>query len=257
MVRRIKDFFLGVSLFALIVVAWQLLIVFKIIPSWLLSSPTETFFSFLELIKDGVLIKLLLNSFSNVLPAFIFSLFFSVILGVFIATNTTLRKMFSPLLAAINSVPSLAWLPIIILFLGFTRYTIWTVIFISSSIKMIYTFIDGVRGINPNWLLVGRNLGLNRIEIITKIILPGTLPQILSGIRIGFGSAWRSLIGAEMLVVATGGLGKYIWMSQWAYKFDQVISGVVVIALVGIITEQVVLKKIEKFTLVKWGVIKD
>lgn len=257
MAKLIKNFILGVSLFAAILIVWQLLTVFQIIPPWLLPSPNETFLSFLELVKNGTLLKLLLNSILNIIPAFILSLVISLALGIFIGINNVFRRMCMPFLAAINSVPSLAWLPLIILFLGFTRQTIWTVIFISSFIKMIYSVIGGVRDVNPNWLLVAQNLGLNKFETIIKVILPGALPQILSGMRIGFGSAWRSLIGAEMLVVTAGGLGKYIWMSQWTFKFDQVLSGIIVIALVGILAEQIIFKKIEQVTLVKWGLIQE
>jgi len=257
MAKRIKNFLLGISLFVIILIIWQLLTTLKVIPTWILSSPKETFFSFFDLAQSGVLVKLLLNSFSNILPAFLLSLLLSLILGTLVGINTTFRRMFLPFLAAINSVPSLAWLPIIILFLGFTHQTIWVVIFISSFTRIIYNVIGGVRDINNNWLLVAQNLKLNKFETIIKIILPGALPQILSGIRVGFGSAWRSLIGAEMLVIATGGLGKYIWMSQWAFKFDQVISGVIVIALVGVLAEQFIFRKIEKITLLKWGLIRE
>ena len=255
MANKIKNFILGASLFLAVLVVWQILSTFHVVPTWLIPSPSETFFSFLELAKNGILIKLLINSLFNIFPAFVLALLFSLVLGVFVGINTTFRRMFLPFLAAINSIPSLAWLPLIILFLGFTHQTIWMVIFISSFTKMIYSVIGGVRDINHNWLLVAQNLELNKFKTITKVILPGALPQILSGVRIGFGSAWRSLIGAEMLMVTAGGLGKYIWMSQWAFKFDQVFSGVIVIALVGVLAEQIIFKKIEKITLVRWGLI--
>ena len=216
MAKQIENFLLGASLFVAVLVVWQLLNIIQMILVWLLPSPGETLSAFLRIVQSGILTELLLNSFLNIFPAFILSLVVSLVLGVFIGTNTIFRRMSMPFLAAINSVPSLAWLPLIILFLGFTRETIWAVIFISSFIKMIYGVIGGVRDINYNWLLVARNLELNMFETITKVILPGALPQILNGIRIGFGSAWRSLIGAEMLMVTAGGLGKYIWMSQWA-----------------------------------------
>ncbi len=257
MVSKIKNFLLGAFLFIAVLIVWQLLSAFRVIPTWFLPTPGETLYTFLGLIQNGVLIKLLLNSFLNIFPAFILSLLFSLVLGIFIGTNATFRRMCLPFLAAINSVPSLAWLPLIILFLGFTRQTIWTVIFISSFIKIIYSVIGGVREINRNWLLVAQNLELNKFETMVKVILPGALPQILSGVRIGFGSAWRSLIGVEMLMVTAGGLGKYIWMSQWAFKFDQVFSGVIVIALVGITTEMLIFKKIEQVTLAKWGMIQE
>lgn len=115
--------------------------------------------------------------------------------------------------------------------------------------------IGGARNVNQNWLLVAQNLEMSRLNIILKVIIPGSLPQILSGLRIGFGSAWRSLIGAEMLVVTAGGLGKYIWMSQWTFNLEQVFAGIIVIALVGIVTEELVFKKIEKVTLSRWGML--
>ena len=252
-VRRIREFLLGISLFAAALAAWQLLTALKAIPPWMLSPPTESLSTLWRLLWSGTLFELLLNSLANMLPAFCLSVVLSLALGVAIGMNSVVRRMFMPFLAAVNSVPSLAWLPLLIMMFGFTRQTIWTVIFISSFTKMIYSVIGGVRGIDRNWLLAARNLGLGRLRTIFKIVLPGALPQILGGVRLGFGSAWRSLIGAEMLVVTAGGLGKYIWMSQWASKFDQVLAGIIVIAFVGVLTEQLVFRKIEKVTLIRWG----
>jgi sulfonate transport system permease protein len=257
MATRIKNFFLGISLFVVTLVSWQILSAFQIVPPWLLPTPGETILAFSELARSGILLTLLFNSFLNMFPPFILALATSITFGIFIGVHITFRRMCLPFLAAINSVPSLAWLPLLIIFFGFTRQTIWAVIFISSSIKMIYNVIGGVRGINHNWLLVARNFELSKFETIKKVILPGALPQILSGVRLGFGAAWRSLIGAEMLVVTAGGIGKYIWMSQWAFKLDQVISGIVVIAFVGVFAEQIIFNKIEQVTLTKWGLIHE
>jgi len=255
MVNRIKNFILGISFFAAILVVWQILCFWGVISPWMLASPKETFFSFIKLAGDGTLANLLAISFLNIFPAFILAVAVSLILGVLVGISGTFRKMFDPFLSAVYLVPSLAWLPLIILFLGFSRQSIWAIIFISSFIRIIYNVIGGVRGIDQNWLLAAKNLELSRFSTIIKVIVPGALPQILSGIRIGFGSAWRSLIGAEMLVVTAGGLGKYIWMSQWSFRSEQVLAGIIAIALVGIIAEELIFKKIEKFTLIKWGMI--
>jgi ABC-type nitrate/sulfonate/bicarbonate transport system permease component len=251
--KRLRNFFLPLLLLALILLIWQIFTYTEIIPKWFLSSPAETLHTFWGLITSGTLLKLLLYSFANLWPAFLLALVFSLIFGVILGVSNSARQMFQPFLAGLMVLPTLAWLPLVIIFLGFTRQSIWTVIFISGSVKMIYSVSGAVRGLNPNWLLVAENMGLSRIETIFKVILPGALPQILSGVRIGFGSAWRSLIGAEMLMIAAGGLGKYIWMSQWAFKFDQVLSGVITIAAVGILMEQLVFKRIERAVLVRWG----
>ena len=255
MAKRVKNFLLGFSLFAAILIVWQILSMAEVIFPWLMPAPSKILPVFFELIKNGSLPKLLLASLLNIFPAFVMAAAAALILGVLIGINFTFRKIFSPFISAIYLVPSLAWLPLIILFLGFSRQAIWAIIFISAFVRIIYNVIDGVRGVNINWLLAAKNLELSKFKIVSKVILPGALPQILSGLRIGFGSAWRSLIGAEMLVVTAGGLGKYIWMSQWNFKFDQVFSGIIVIALVGIAAEQLIFKRIEQATLHRWGMM--
>jgi ABC-type nitrate/sulfonate/bicarbonate transport system permease component len=115
--------------------------------------------------------------------------------------------------------------------------------------------ISGVRNVNSIWILVARNLGLNKLQIIFKVIIPGALPEIITGIRIGFGAIWRSVVGTEMLVTGAGGLGKFIWTAQYTYSFDKVLVGIFLIAIIGITIESFVFKKIEAVTLEKWGII--
>jgi len=171
--------------------------------------------------------------------------------------NRTIYKIFYPILSVIYPVPSLAWLPFIILFLGFTREAIWSVIFISSFMKIIYNVIGGVQNINIEYILAAKNFGFNKPKIIFDVILPCALPQIITGLRVGFGSAWRSLIGAEMLVSTLGGLGKFIWMSQWYFDFDKVIAGIVVISLISIFIEEIIFKRLENNILVRWGFVHE
>jgi len=120
---------------------------------------------------------------------------------------------------------------------------------------MIYNMITGVQNINSIWILVAKNLGLNDWQIISKVIIPGALPNIITGARIGFGAIWRSVIGAEMLVTGAGGLGKFIWTAQWTYSFDKVLVGIFLIAIIGLAVEMIVFKNIESITLEKWGIV--
>jgi NitT/TauT family transport system permease protein len=224
---------------------------------WLLPSPIETAYSFLQLIADGTLPWLIFTSLLNLIPPFILAIVCAVVLGTIMGINKTIYRVFNPILSAIYPIPSLAWLPFIILFLGFTREAIWLVIFVSSFVRIIYNVIGGVQNINIEYVLVAKNLGFNKLKIILDVILPCAFPQIITGLRLGFGSAWRSLIGAEMLVVTLGGLGKFIWMSQWYFDFDKVIVGIVAISLISIFIEEIIFKRIEKSTLIKWGYIRE
>ena len=255
--QKTKDILLALVPFILFIAIWYLTYYLNVIPRWLTASPHETAVTFYRLLVDGTIFRLILFSAANSIPAFIMALVAATVLGVLIGLNETARKMLFPLLSAIYPIPSLAWLPLIILILGFTRETIWAVIFISSFMKMIYSIIGGVRGVDPSWILAARNLGLSRRKIIFKVIIPSALPNILIGVRMGFGSSWRSLIGAEMLAVSVGGIGKFIWMAQWFLEFDKVLIGIVMIAVIGVLMEFVVFRHIERLTLVRWGFIQE
>ena len=124
MAKRVKNFLLGFSLFAAILIVWQILSMAEVIFPWLMPAPSKILPVFFELIKNGSLPKLLLASLLNIFPAFVMAAAAALILGVLIGINFTFRKIFSPFISAIYLVPSLAWLPLIILFLGFSRQAI-------------------------------------------------------------------------------------------------------------------------------------
>lgn len=256
-IQLIKKIVLGSIPFLSILIIWYGFHYFNQDLKWLIPSPLETASSFWRLIADGTFLELILTSILNLIPPFIFAVICAVALGTIMGINRTVHKIFFPFLSAIYPVPSLAWLPFIILFLGFTREAIWSVIFISSFMKIIYNVIGGVQNVNIEYILAARNFGFSKPKIILNVILPCAFPQIITGLRIGFGSAWRSLIGAEMLVVTLGGLGKFIWMSQWFFDFDKVIAGIVIISIISVFIEEVIFKGLEKNTLFKWGFIRE
>lgn len=257
MVKTIKNIVLGLIPFFVILGMWQLVYYFQLAPHWLLPSPIDTACTFWGLLIDGTIFKLITLSAANAIPAFILALFLSITFGIFIGVSHSARKIFMPFLSAIYPIPSLVWLPLIVLFLGFTRQTIWCVIFISSFMKIIYCVISGVQGINYNWILAAKNLGISKIGIVFHVVIPGALPSIITGARMGFGSSWRALIGAEMLVASFGGLGKFIWMAQWFFDFDKVFAGIIAIAIIGLVVEKLIFGKLEKLIFIRWGISQE
>jgi NitT/TauT family transport system permease protein len=253
--RQIKEMLLACIPFLFIFILWDVAVYFNWIPNWFLPSPLKVILTFRELIKDGTITKIIVDTVSNLVPPYLFAVVASIVFGILIGVNTTIRKILFPFISTLYPIPSLAWLPFIIIIFGFTRLSVWILLFISSFLKMIYNMIAGVRNINTIWILVAKNLGLNRWQTIFKVIIPGALPNIITAMRIGFGAIWRSVIGAEMLVIGAGGLGKFIWTAQWTYSFDKVLVGILLIAVIGLTIETIVFKKIEAITLEKWGVV--
>jgi len=255
--RLINKIALGSIPFLVILIIWLIFYYFNQRLKWLIPHPIETAQSLWQLTTDGTILRLVSLSLLNLFPAFILATICAIALGTIIGINRTVRKIFFPFLSAIYPIPTLAWLPFVILFLGFTREAIWAVIFISSFMKIIYNVIGGVRNINIEHILAAKNFNLSKTRIVLQVVLPSAFPQIITGLRIGFGSAWRSLIGAEMLVATLGGLGKFIWMAQWFLDFNKVITGLIAISIISVIIEELIFKKIEKHTLIKWGVIHE
>ena len=253
--EKVKNLSLSAVPFILLLALWYIAVEFNWMPNWFLPSPENVAAMFIKLLRDGTMFKVIADTVANIIPPYLFAVVASVLFGVLIGTSNTIRKIFFPLIVTLYPIPSLAWLPFIIIIFGFTKESIWVLLFISSFLKMIYNMISGVRNINPIWLLVAKNLGLNKSQIVFKVVIPGALPNIITGMRIGFGAIWRSVIGAEMLVVGAGGLGKFIWTAQWTYSFDKVLVGIIWIAIIGLFIEMVVFKKTEAVTLKKWGMI--
>ena len=254
---KIKNIFLGSIPFLVVGIGWWIIHTFSIFPRWIIPSPVKTVQVFVDLVTNGTLLELAWASLQNALIGFVLALIVALILGVLIGIFPIARKIFLPFLSAIYVVPSLAWLPLIVLVLGFTASAIICVIFLSSFKKIIYNVIAGVRGVSNSWILAGKNIGLSRMQIITKIVLPAALPQTVTGIRMGFGNAWRSLVGAEMLVAGTAGLGRFIWAAQWFFDFEKVFAGIIIIALIGVLAEQLIFRRLEDKTLVAWGFIRE
>ena len=252
---KTKELFLGLIPFIVLLALWIFSIQFGWMPKWFLPSPMKVWDSFVHLFSDGTVVKILSESMINLVPPYFLAISTSFILGVLIGTSTTAKKIFFPFIATLYPIPSLAWLPFMIILFGFTRETVWILLFISTFLKMIYNMISGVRNVNPIWILAAKNLGLSKFQIIIHVIIPGALPDIMTAVRIGFGSIWRSVVATEMLVSGAGGLGKFIWTAQWSFSFEKIFVGIFLIAVISILFETFIFKRIEAKTLEKWGVV--
>lgn len=224
-------------------------------PDWFLPSPLMVLASFVDMVRNGVVVRILADSALNLIPPYMLAIVISVIIGILIGVNAMARSIFFPFFSTLYTIPSLAWLPFIIIIFGFTREAVWVLLFTSTFLKMIYNMIIGVRSVNPIWVLAAKNLGSSKLQIIFEVIIPGAFPNIITGMRIGFASVWRSVIAAEMLVSGAGGLGRFMWTAQWTFDFGKVFVGIILIAVIGLFVELAVFRKLEKVTLEKWGTV--
>lgn len=254
---RLIGLALGAVPFVGLLLLWWTIWYWAIIPRWLIVSPHDAVQTLFDLATDGLLIKLLASSLINATVAFSSALVVALAVGTLIGLSPTAKRIWMPFLSFVYPVPGLAWLPLVIMIFGFSRVSIWIIVGLAAFFRIVFAVINGIRGVSQVYLWTAQNLGYTKWGILSKIILPAALPSIMSGVRIGFGSAWRSLIGAEIIVPLAGGLGSYIAQSQSQFRLDQVVAGILVISFVSYATEKLLFERLEERILVRYGLVRS
>ncbi|MEG0114725.1 MAG: ABC transporter permease subunit, partial [Comamonas sp.] len=163
---------------------------------------------------------------------------------------TTLTSMFNPL-------PAIALLPLALLWLGLGQASLLAVLVHSVLWPLALATYAGFQAVPETLRMAGRNYGLRGARYVLQILVPAALPSILSGLKIGWAFAWRTLIAAELVFGASsgkGGLGWYIFQSRNELYTDQVFAGLALVIIIGLLVENLVFHPLERVTVKRWGV---
>jgi NitT/TauT family transport system permease protein len=161
----------------------------------------------------------------------------------------TLTSMFSPL-------PSIALLPLAMIWFGLGEGSIIFVVIHAVLWTVALNTHSGFKSVSPTWRMVGRNYGLSNIGYVIRILIPGALTSILTGMKIGWAFAWRTLIAAELVFgvsSGSGGLGWFIFQNKNMLDVPNVFAGLLTVIIFGLLVENVVFKTVERETVIKWG----
>ena len=161
----------------------------------------------------------------------------------------TLTSMFNPL-------PAIALLPLALLWFGLGRGSLIFVIVHSVLWPLALNTYAGFRGVPETLRMAGRNYGLGGLQLVLQILVPAALPAIVSGLKIAWAFAWRTLIAAELVFGATsgkGGLGWYIFQNRNELYTDKVFAGLALVILIGLLVENGVFRTVERMTVQRWG----
>jgi NitT/TauT family transport system permease protein len=179
--------------------------------------------------------------------------------GLFTAFASATRigsDLLETLTAMFNPLPSIALLPLAMIWFGLGNAGIIFVLIHAVLWSVALNTHAGFRGVSPTWRMVGQNYGLSRVGYVTRILIPGAFPSILTGLKIGWAFAWRTLIAAELVFGANadgGGLGWYIFQTKNALEIPSVFAGLLTVILLGILVENIVFLTIERTTVRRWG----
>ncbi len=225
-------FVVPLALFA----AWWAATASGAIKSYQLASPRDVVRELFDLAQTGLLWRDLGASIERVALGFTIALTLALIVGSLVGGSRLAERALDPTLQAIRAVPSLAWVPLILLWLGIGETAKITLVAIGAFFPIYVALVSGIRGVDRKLVEVGTIFGLSRIALITRVLVPATLPQLLVGARIGLTQAWLFLVAAELLA-ATNGLGFLLTDGQQTSRTDEILVAILLFAACGKLSE--------------------
>lgn len=196
-------------------------------------------------------------SMLRLLSGIVLAVVVGTLLGVALGMSRRARLALQPIISILMPVPTLAWTPVLLLIIGIDNRTTILVVFLAAIFEMIYIVSSGIEMMNVKMLWVAQSMGASRWQIFWRVIIPGIFPYLITGTRLGTGYAWRALIAAEMLAASSYGLGFMIYDASEYMNMDVIYGGVMLIAILGYLLENVLVGKVEAATVEKWGMINE
>ena len=214
--------------------------------------PIEVARGIVELVEKGLLFKYIVASLFRVTWGFFLAVLLGVPFGLLLGWFGWAFKAFNPMIQVLRPISPIAWIPVAILWFGVSDAAPVFLIFLASVFPIAVSATAAVQNMQLVYLRAARNFGLTRVQLFRRVILPATLPQIITGVRIALGVAWLVVVAAEMIAVNSG-LGFLIIDARNAGKrYDLVVAGMVVIGLIGLVLD-LLIRRLERLEEVRWG----
>jgi ABC-type nitrate/sulfonate/bicarbonate transport system permease component len=208
-----------------------------------------------SMLADGTFVKNALATLARVFIGLGISFAIAVPLGVLMARYWGAERIFLPVLSVLLPIPSLAWVPLFILWFGIGNLATILVVIYASIFPLVYSVWTGVRAVNPLWLRAATVMGADETTLFRKVIWPGALPYIITGLRLSFGRAFIGVIGGELLASPKLGLGEIIFNAAEFLDAGTMLATLVGIGVIGVIFERFVFQPLERVTVGRWGMV--
>jgi NitT/TauT family transport system permease protein len=234
---------------------WELVARLAIFPPRLFPPLEVVASAFVRLTASGVLPHHVLDTLLRLLAGFALAAVVGVVIGIAMGRSRLAEDTLLPLVSIGAPIPGIAYAPLFLLWFGLGNVSAVLLVGFVSAFPVIFNTWTGVKAVKEIWVRAALAMGADDRRLFAKVILPGALPYILTGLRLGLAQAWRILVGVEMLAAVPWGLGWMIFGAREFLNTDVMLAGVAVIGVVGLALEKLVFQRLENYTVVRWGMM--
>ena len=246
---------LATLFFVTLVTIWHFIVQAGVWSSVLIPSPQSVAQYLVAAAKDGTLFQATTVTVRRLLAGYFIGIAIGLPLGLFTSASRFMEDTIGVLALGLQTLPSVCWIPLALLWFGQTESAMLFVVIMGTVWSVVIATDTGVRNIPPIFARAARTMGSRGLHKWTRVILPASLPFLVSGMKQGWAFAWRSLMAAEIYVtILTGfGLGHLLHYGRELHAMDQVIGVMLIIIVIGLLTDKILFSPIERFLHNRWG----
>ena len=212
--------------------------------------------AFGRMVLSGAMLRHALYTLYRVLFGFVLASALGVFIGILMGRFRRVERFFLPLVSVLMPIPSLAWVPVFILWFGLGNAATIALVFYAATFPVIYNTWTGVRSVNRLWIRSAEAMGADEKALFQKVVLPGSLAFVIAGLRQAFARAWIAVVGGEMIAATNWGLGWVIFDSKEFLNTDVMMASLAVIGIIGFAFERLIFQTLERRTVGRWGMVK-
>lgn len=253
---RTKHLALSLSTFIVAAAVWEIAVASGRFPHALLPDLRTVAEKFFALVVSGILIWATLGTILRLVIGFLIGGIGGVVIGLLMGRYRWVEDFLLPALSIGYPIPALAYAPLFVLWFGLGNTPSVLLVAVASAFQITINTWKGVTAVKPIWLRSAEAMGATEQKIFYSVVLPASLPYTMTGLRLGLGAAWRVLVGVEMITAVANGLGSLIFAAKQFLQTDVMLSGIIVIGLIGYLLEKYVFSAIERATVVRWGMVR-
>jgi NitT/TauT family transport system permease protein len=234
---------------------WELVARSGEFPPRLFPTLEQVAVTFARLTVEGILPHHALLTLYRLAAGFALAALVGVALGIVMGRSRRVEAFLLPLVSIGAPIPGLAYAPLFLLWFGLGNSGAIVLVAVVSSFSVILNTWTGVKAVKEIWVRAAKTMGADERRLFRYVILPGAAPYILTGLRLALAQAWRILVAVEMLAAVPWGLGWLIFGAREFLDTDAMLAGIAMIALIGVALDKLAFEPIERYTVVRWGMV--